>query len=168
MVKVFTPPQPTFNAEGRKVFLAGSIEMGKATEWQKEVIRCAEVAFLSFKGRLSIFNPRRSDWDSTWEQKIENPNFFQQVTWELDRIKESDAVIFFFEPGTQSPISLLELGEVEKHKDILVVCPEGFWRKGNVDIYCQRHNIPQFNDPKDAIIYYISKNFLPIFKNQTT
>ena len=161
MVKVYQPPQPTFNAEGKKIFLAGSIEMGKAVEWQQKVIMDAQNTMKKYRGTLSIFNPRRDDWDSTWEQKIENPHFFQQVTWELDRIKDSDAVLFYFQPGTQSPISLMELGEVKKKKDILVVCPDGFWRKGNVDIYCQRYNIRQFSDPEEAMTTFIYENFQP-------
>lgn len=41
------------------LFLGGSIEMGKASEWQKEFIE-------SFKDKnITIFNPRRNDWDST-------------------------------------------------------------------------------------------------------
>jgi len=27
-----------------------------------------------------------------------------------------------------------------------VVCEEGFWRKGNVDIVCHRYNIDQFEN----------------------
>ncbi len=42
------------------IFLAGSIEMGKAENWQqrieRELTKCDGV----------IFNPRRDDWDSSW------------------------------------------------------------------------------------------------------
>jgi len=40
------------------VFLGGSVEMGKAVDWQKEVIK-------ALKDKQIIFlNPRRNDWDS--------------------------------------------------------------------------------------------------------
>jgi hypothetical protein len=32
-----------------------------------------------------------------------------------------------------------------------VCCPEGFWRKGNVDIFCTRQNIQVFTDLTAAI-----------------
>lgn len=122
------------------VFLAGSIEMGKAIDWQKEI--CDE-----FKNSddVCILNPRRDDWDSSWEQSIDNPEFFEQVNWELDGLEGSDLILLYLSPETKSPISLLELG-LMKDKNIVVCCPEGFWRKGNIDVVCQRYNIKQVND----------------------
>jgi hypothetical protein len=32
-----------------------------------------------------------------------------------------------------------------------VVCPPGFWRKGNVDIVCLRYDIPFYTSLSDAI-----------------
>jgi len=54
----------------------------------------------------------------------------------------------YFDPNTKSPITLLELGlftvvdRVVKQK-IIVCCPTGFWRKGNVDVVCRRYGIKQ-------------------------
>jgi hypothetical protein len=47
----------------------------------------------------------------------------------------SDGIVIcvYFDPKGQSPITLLELG-LFHDKDIIVCCPEGFWRKGNVDV----------------------------------
>lgn len=122
---------------GRKVlFLAGSIEMGAAPDWQNEVrdmFRHTEWVLL---------NPRRHNWDSSWEQRIDNPTFREQVEWELAGLERANAVIFFFAPGTKSPISLFELGLLaHKGNAVVVVCPDGFWRKGNVDIVCQRYGM---------------------------
>lgn len=50
------------------VFLAGSIEMGKAIDWQKEIGDEFENS-----DDVCILNPRRDDWDSSWEQSIDNP-----------------------------------------------------------------------------------------------
>lgn len=49
------------------VFLAGSIEMGEAEDWQAQVVK--ELS------DYTILNPRRGDWDSSWEQSINNPHF---------------------------------------------------------------------------------------------
>jgi hypothetical protein len=120
-----------------KIFLAGSIEMGAAEEWQKVI----EDTF-RHKSELVIFNPRRDDWDSSWEQKESNGQFNYQVNWELDRLTESDIIFMYFAPDTKSPISLLELGLYAGSKKMIVVCPDSFWRKGNVDIVCNRYDIP--------------------------
>lgn len=129
------------------VFLAGSIEMGAAENWQDKI-----VAGLSDTGWV-VLNPRRDDWDSSWEQKISNPKFFEQVSWELQGIEESKKVIVYFDPATKSPISLMELGYLAGNcpEKVIVVCPEGFWRKGNVDIMCDRYRMQQVVSLEEAM-----------------
>ena len=119
---------------GRKIFLAGSIEMGHAQEWQKLI-----VAALADTVDI-ILNPRRSDWDSSWQQTIAHPQFRQQVEWELQGLEDADVAVFYFDPATKAPVTLMELGlHAAKHPQKLIVCcPDGFWRKGNVDIVCAR------------------------------
>ena len=129
---------------GRSVFLAGSIEMGKAVDWQaqvKEILKDSD---------WTILNPRRDDWDSSWVQSIENPQFREQVVWELDAQDDADKIFMYFAPETKSPISLLELGLYAGTGKMVVVCPEGFWRKGNVEIVCARYQIPLYEDIKVA------------------
>jgi hypothetical protein len=63
----------------------------------------------------------------------------------------------YFSPETQSPISLLELGRYAGRKEMIVCCPKGFWRKGNVDILCTRTNTHLFNDMDSAIGALITK-----------
>lgn len=133
------PPSNLAEAGNRfTVFLAGSIEMGKAENWQAKI----EHEFSMFDN-VCIFNPRRDDWDSTWKQEITNPQFNQQVNWELDALEKADLIVFYFSPETQSPITLLELGLFARSGKLVVCCPNGFWRKGNVDIVCEKYNIPQ-------------------------
>jgi hypothetical protein len=144
------------------VFLAGSIEMGAAEDWQTKV-----TDVLLANERITFLNPRRDEWDSTWEQSINNPQFSEQVNWELDNLEKADVVLFYFSPATISPISLLELGyligkcqpmiktplmEVVRQKAKLIVCcPEHYFRKGNVDIICSRHDIPVHNTLEEAV-----------------
>jgi len=127
------------------VFLAGSIEMGAAEEWQDRL----SALILDLDKDVVVLNPRRDDWDSTWVQSIDNPMFREQVDWELDALDAADAVAMHFDPATKSPITLLELGlyaSIEHSwgisSKVVVHCPEGFWRKGNVDIVCRRLSIP--------------------------
>ena len=83
---IFTPPQniSTRNRLKKSVFLAGSIEMGSAEDWQKSLGE-----WLSEKN-YNVFNPRRTDWDSSWIQSYENPQFSQQVKWELNSLDKAD------------------------------------------------------------------------------
>jgi len=124
------------NAMPKRVFLAGSIEMGTAEEWQKKLIKDLD------EKKYTFFNPRRDDWDSSWEQTIKNQQFHEQVTWELNALEDADIIVLYFDPKTKSPISLVEFGLHAKDKKMIVCCPKGFWKKGNVDIVCERFNIP--------------------------
>jgi hypothetical protein len=144
------------------IFLAGSIEMGLAEFWQDALAEdLAQMECVS-----NVFNPRRTDWDSSWEQSINNPHFNEQVNWELSNIELADVVFFYFDKNTKSPITLMELGLVlgelnqknrngllpESHQRIVVCCPDGFWRQGNVEIVCHRAGVKMFKDFSDATL----------------
>ncbi len=135
---IYAPKYEVARGDGVKCkfFLAGSIEQGKAEEWQQEVID------LLREKNVIIYNPRRLDWNDKLEQDKDNANFYEQVNWELDHIEKADIVLMYFDPASKSPISLLELGILTAYPNkLLVCCPQGFWRKGNIDIVCQRYNI---------------------------
>jgi len=134
-------PFATELAENFSVFLAGSIEMGEAENWQKQVERLLE----NEKGL--ILNPRRDDWDSSWEQVEGDNEFTRQVVWELWAQDKCDMIIMYFDPNTKAPITLLELGLAAGlyPKKLVVCCPDGFYRKGNVDVTCKWKDVKQVN-----------------------
>ena len=142
-IKPPTPLPP--KSKIKQIFLAGSIEMGNATNWQEEVLKSLE------SKRVIVLNPRRDHWDSSWEQSIDNPKFKEQVLWEINGLEQSDIIVLYFDPATKSPISLLELGLFARNKKVIVSCPKGFWRKGNVEIVCEKFNIPLFDSLEDLI-----------------
>jgi hypothetical protein len=150
-IEVQAPNQVTIDQEYVNVFLAGSIEMGKAIEWQKEFI-----AALSDKN-IRFLNPRRDDWDSSWGQTMDDPKFVEQVQWELNSMEMSHIIVMVFDPNTLSPISMLELGLHAKEQKLMVVCPDGFWKKGNVDVTCEFYGINQF-DTMDELIEFMRKH----------
>lgn len=147
---IFKPPYPIINRDHAKksIFLAGSIEMGVAEDWQTRIIQSLELGGYD----VDVFNPRRDAWDASWKQSIENAQFYQQVNWELNALEKCDIIFMYFAPDTKSPISLLELGLFAHTGKMIVCCPEGFWRKGNVDIVCDRYGIPVYRsfDPAFA------------------
>ena len=149
--EVFTPPYNISHRNRKKpsIFLGGTIDMGNSVDWQQDTIQqITRVRPLVY----NIFNPRRKDWDSSWEQKFENPQFYQQVNWELNALEQADIILIYFKAGSQSPISLLELGLYARSGKLSVVCEEGFWRKGNVDIVCDKYAIPMFESIKDWVV----------------
>lgn len=45
------------------------------------------------------------------------------------------------------------------HPQVIVCCPEGFWRKGNVDIVCQRYGVKQVETIEQLISTIVNKLF---------
>lgn len=135
-MEVIKPPYRK-ETDNVSIFLAGSIEMGVAEHWQQKV----EKALSNLD--ITIFNPRRDEWDSSWSQSIDNPVFKEQVVWELDHLEKADIIIVYFDKNTKSPISLLEFGLYAKSGKLIVYCPDGFWRKGNVDIVSEKYSLKQ-------------------------
>jgi len=153
MSTIIKPPSPL--QDGFSVFLAGSIELGSAGNWQT----IAEQG-LSHIG-IVIFNPRRDNWDASWKQDKDNPQFRKQVEWELNAMEQADVIAMYLEPGTKSPVSMLEIGLHAHSGKMIVCCPDGFWRKGNVDIVCERYGIEQvqtLNDLIERIIQIADEN----------
>ena len=137
-MRVIKPPEPfdEFIGQMASIFLAGSIDMGAAVDWQSEV-----TAVLSDLDIL-VLNPRRDDWDSTWEQSRLNPNFQQQVEWELEGLERARLIALYLAPSSKAPISLMELGLHARSGKLLVGCPSDFYRYGNIDITCGKYGIP--------------------------
>src|SRR5437660_12664993 len=105
MSRVLKPPTPIDLKPGEPaVFLAGSIEMGQTEPWQAAL----EDALAELP--VAILNPRRESWDASWEQSIDNPQFRDQVEWELEGLERATVVAMYFASSTKSPVTLLELG----------------------------------------------------------
>ena len=155
--EVFTPPNKITISENRlitKVFLAGTIDMGNSENWQEKFIqKLKEQSTKGFFGKYyHIYNPRREDWDETWVQTFENPQFFQQVNWELDAMEKADYIVMNFLPDSKSPVTLLELGLCAKSGKLLVICPDEFYRSGNVQIVCNKYNIPLYKSIEELTL----------------
>ena len=154
MRHIKSPDPLVLDRSRRSVFLAGSIEQGSAEDWQTRVAEALQDL------DITVINPRRDDWDATWPQTIDFTPFREQVEWELEAQEQADLIAFYFSPATRSPVSLLELGLAAGRRPAIVCCPEGFWRKGNIDILCARYDIPQASTLDDLIMYIRSGNAL--------
>jgi hypothetical protein len=136
-MRILKPPSPPNLAPtDRVVFLAGSIEMGVAEDWQARLaLDLADVEAVAL-------NPRRDEWDASWRQSIDEPKFREQVEWELEGLERADVIAMWFAPDTKSPITLLELGLHARGGRVIVGCPHGFWRRGNLEVVCARYAVP--------------------------
>lgn len=164
MAIVFKPPSTVqiFNKQNyssKRIFLAGSIDMGNSIDWQEDITN----KLTNFD--VYIFNPRRDSWDSSWEQHISNPQFKEQVDWELDNLTQSDIIVFNILPDSKSPITLMEIGLFikDKNKKFFVCCPPEFYRSGNVQVVCDRYGVKLYEDynimVQDLVDYITSVDF---------
>ena len=137
MTQIITAPEPLPAKTGKPiVFLAGSIDDGAAEHWQSRFcVACAAEDWV-------LLNPRREQWQATVEQRAHVPAFREQVEWELAGMERADVIALYFAPESRAPISLLELGLFARSGKLVVACPDGFWRKGNVEIVCEKFNVP--------------------------
>lgn len=121
----------------KSVFLAGTTsKVDETSDWRETLsTSLSDVP-------ITIYTPYRADWDSSWREDIDFAPYREQVEWELDKQDEADIVVFYFHPATQAPISLLELGICARvPAKAIVVCPEGYWKRGNVQIFCKRFGV---------------------------
>ena len=124
------------------VFLAGTIDNGNSEDWQQTV-----AGKLAGKDRhYLLYNPRQEEWHPEREGEME-----YQVNWELEHMEKADHILMVFLPGSQSPITLLELGLHARSGRLLVVCTPGFYRYDNVRITCEHYGVPVFSSLEEAI-----------------
>lgn len=121
------------------IFLAGTTVKTTGPNWRETLI-----SDLS-QYPVTIIDPYQPKWDSTWREDMSDSRFREQVEWELHMQDCANIVAILFHPESQAPISLLELGLCARggeQKTVVVGCPEGFWKRGNVQVVCQRFGIP--------------------------
>jgi len=152
LAKVVNAPTPySPQPDEKSVFLAGSIDYEAASEgrpsWRELLI--ASLSHLP----ITFYNPSRADWDSTWKEDIADPRFLEQTTWELDMMERATVItLCIHDAKAKAPISLLELGLGAPSGKMVVACVDGFWRRGNVQVVCQRFGIQMLDDPQDLAV----------------
>ena len=114
------------------VFLAGTTT---GPDWRDSLLK--GILFLP----ITIFNPLRDDWDSSWREDATFGPFREQVEWELEMQEKAEIIVLYFGPGTEAPVSLLELGLCARSGKAIVACHMDYKKRGNVQIVCQRFGI---------------------------
>ncbi|KAL8285820.1 hypothetical protein RB597_002750 [Gaeumannomyces tritici] len=159
MAQVIKAPgrEPIDDAQ-KVVYLAGMTSPPDA-DWRDELADA-----LSHLRHVTIADPFRPDWDAEWEEEMSPKSFTDHVRWELDMQERADVLVIHFggrldaasfEGRTnggaalgelpKTPVSLLELGlRAGSGRRCMVVCNDGYWRRGNVLLVCERYGIPVF------------------------
>ena len=125
----------SYNNIGITFFLAGTIENGKSVDWQKEIADYADEI------NVTVFNPRRSNWNTSANSK----EIEKQIDWELEHMERADYIIMNILGDSKSPISLLELGLHARSGKLIVFCPKSFYRYDNVRVTCETYNIKLYS-----------------------
>lgn len=148
-MRVIQSPHPLSLQPGeRSAFLAGSIDMGGSVDWQQRLV----TRLVPHRGTL--LNPRRDHWEAGGSSDASNPVFREQVEWELAAMEAAGMIAFYFAPASQAPITLLELGLAARVGKAVVCCPEGYWRRGNVVVVCERYGV-RMVESLDALAHAI-------------
>ena len=136
------------------VFFAGTTSPVDQEDWRATLSR----ALVDIP--VTIYDPYRSDWDSSWREDIDFAPYREQVEWELDRQERADLVVVYFHPATQAPVSLLELGLWARTPGkVIVGCPAGYWKRGNVQIACRKYGVTVVDgltDLAEAVVQRLS------------
>ncbi|RAR15919.1 P-loop containing nucleoside triphosphate hydrolase protein [Stemphylium lycopersici] len=144
------------------VFTAGSIEQGKAIQWQQQM------ADMLSPYPITVCNPRRGNWDEAETEEENQRNFKAQVEWELSALEQVDVICFFFDVTTKSPVSLLELGLWAASDKVVVCCGDKYHRSGNVGITCARYGVPlvkSFEELVPAVVKMLEKKGMQLDGN---
>jgi hypothetical protein len=116
---------------GKSIFLAGGIT--GCDNWQEDLIfdlRSLDNSGLFDLKRLTVFNPRRDDFDVT-----DTKTAIEQIKWEHKCLEMCDICSFFF-PASESvqPITLYELGKYSRDHTSVISIQEGYKRAEDVKI----------------------------------
>jgi hypothetical protein len=66
-------------------------------------------------------------------------------------LEAADAIAMHMAPDKDAPISLLEMGLFARSGKMIVACPEGFYKRGNVQVVCQRFGVELVNSLEELV-----------------
>lgn len=140
-MQTIKPNQKITQKEGMHIFLAGSVQTSGEQPWRDQLINALT------NESVTLFDPRTTSYGAG----ASSDEFKTHVNWELEALEESDLVVMYLDAASQSPISLIELGLYAQSEKLIVCCADGFWKKGNVEIVCERYGVHQVAKLEDLI-----------------
>uniref|UniRef100_L7J460 Uncharacterized protein n=1 Tax=Pyricularia oryzae (strain P131) TaxID=1143193 RepID=L7J460_PYRO1 len=123
----------------RIVYLAGSTTGSGTADWREALV--GSLAHLP----VTWVDPSRPEWDESWREDYDHEPFREHVKWELDMKRRADLVVVHLAASSRPSDGLLELGEMAgARRRCKVVCENGYQKRGDVVMLCQRHEIAVF------------------------
>ncbi|KAI0103361.1 hypothetical protein GGR51DRAFT_561789 [Nemania sp. FL0031] len=139
--QVINAPSEEAPNGAKSVFLAGTTTSVDNVDWRQKLSDVLR------NHPITIFNPNRPDWDSTWREDVDFKPYREQVEWGLKKQEEADLVIVYFHPATLAPISLLEFGlSARIPGKVVAIAPQGYAKRGNVQLVCEKYGIDFLQD----------------------
>jgi hypothetical protein len=138
--RVIMAPNP-YTKTGPTIFLSGSIDTPPQTWQHKLTTYLSSLSPSPFSIPLTVLNPHREDWDSTWVEDPSCQKFYQQTQWELEGMENADVIAVFLGKEAKAPISMMEMGLWARSGKCVVCCSKEFWKQGNVRVVCERYGV---------------------------
>ncbi|WZH47346.1 uncharacterized protein QYS62_008490 [Fusarium acuminatum] len=129
---VMAPQRPDLDMQKTSIFLAGITTNTGEPDWRETLTNALQ------DRPVTILNPNRPDWDSTWKESFSDSRWEEQIRWELDMQETANILVFMFHRATEAPISLMELGLAVKTKKVIVCAHDDYKKRGNVEAVCSR------------------------------
>jgi hypothetical protein len=131
------------NENNKRLFLAGGIT--NCPDWQSEIIEKIK----NFPN-LTSYNPRRENFP------MDDPGASnQQITWEYEKLKYADIIVFWFSRGSLNPIVLYELGmwgNSRNDKEIIIGIDPEYERANDVMIQSSLAGNAEFHFTLDSVV----------------
>lgn len=109
----------------KSVFLAGTTSEVDAHDWREALSTALSDV------PVTIYNPYRADWDSSWREDINFTPYREQVEWELEKQDKADIVVIYFHRPPRHRSVCSSLGSVRGFQERLSLSvPRGTGRGG--------------------------------------
>lgn len=144
---IFAPSREAPRGD-KSIFLAGSTTyQAGEPDWREALSESLQDL------PVTIFNPCRADWDSSWREEPSFEPYRHQIEWEFEMQQKADILVVYFHPATKAPCSLLEFGLWARENKAIVVCPREFWKSGHVEMACLKFGVDmvELDKLQDAI-----------------
>ncbi|KAF7546920.1 hypothetical protein G7Z17_g8099 [Cylindrodendrum hubeiense] len=140
VIKAPARPQQTHRLS---VFLAGTTSATGERDWRDALSNSLA------DQPVTLFNPKRTDWDSTWREDSSDKRWADQIQWELDMQDVADVIVVLFHGVTPAPISLAEMGMASRTGKLIACALDGYSKQGYVEAVCRKYKAPFVRNEDD-------------------
>lgn len=121
------------------VYLAGTAETSMGFGWREWLIRSSEF----------------TDYAAVYSRNPDMTHIALDIrtvaVWERTAMESVDCVLFNFSAGSPAEEALLQLGQVVRTSNVVVVCQNGYHKADVVREVCQHYGVPVFLSLKDSM-----------------